>query len=115
MRICKLLMTSAVCAGFLASAYGSPLQTSAAPLAQQTAQDKQDNMKKELLATVVSVDPQQKTIKIEEIGSPIAVTSNTAFDDDVQLDKLKAGTKVKLVLNATPDGKFEAAEVRAVK
>lgn len=81
--------------------------------AAQTAPDKQDM--KELVATVESVNAEQKTIKVQELTDPVVITDRTVFDDDVQLNKLHAGSKVKLVGTTSADGKFHAVEVRAAK
>jgi Cu/Ag efflux protein CusF len=72
----------------------------------------EDGAKTKLTATVVSVDTEHKTISFEEITTPVAITPATVFDEDVQLDKLKPGTKVMLVLVTSADKKTEAVEVR---
>jgi Cu/Ag efflux protein CusF len=67
--------------------------------------------KKQIAGTIVSVDAENKMLSIQELSAPIMITSATVFDDDVQLDKLKPGTKVQLVLVTNADNKIEAAEV----
>ncbi len=72
----------------------------------------EDGAKKKMTATVVTVDPANSTISFEEIDMPVAITVSTVFDDEVKLDKLKPGTKVKLVLMTREDNKAEAVEIR---
>lgn len=71
-----------------------------------------DGAKKQLAGTVLSVDAENRILSIQELSTPIAITSSTVFDDEVQLEKLKPGTKVMLVLITNADNKTEAAEVR---
>lgn len=85
----------------------------AQPQPTQAAPDKQEQ--KEMVATVETVNAEQKTIKVQEMKDPIVIDDSTVFDDDVQLSKLHAGVKVKLVGTTSADGKFHAAEVRAAK
>lgn len=72
----------------------------------------EEGAKKKMTATVVSVDPDNKTISFEELSTPVAITVSTVFDDEVKLDKLKPGTKVMLVLMTREDNKAEAVEIR---
>lgn len=83
-------------------------------VAQDDKSSKQDANKKQqqLVATVVSVDGKNQTISIEEARVPVAITSATVFDDEVQLAKLKPGTKVNLTVIVRADNKIEAVEVR---
>ena len=76
----------------------------------QTAQSK-----KEMVATVQAVNSEEKTIKVAEMPELIVVTDATVFDDEVQLDKLREGTKVKIVGAPSADGKFQASEIRVAK
>lgn len=71
-----------------------------------------DGAKKQMAGTILSVDAENKMLSIQEMSSPIVITSATVFDDEVQLEKLKPGTKVMLVLVTNADNKTEAAEVR---
>jgi Cu/Ag efflux protein CusF len=72
----------------------------------------QADAKRQLVATVTSVDAKNKTISFEEMRTPVAVTSATVFDDEVQLSKLKPGMKVNLTVITSADNKTEAVEVR---
>lgn len=97
---------------FVSASLVSHAATSGAGLvAQADKSSKQDANKKQLVATVVSVDAKNQTINIEEARAPVAITSATVFDDEVQLAKLKPGTKVKLTVLVRAD-KIEAVEVR---
>jgi hypothetical protein len=70
---------------------------------------------KEILATVEAVNVEEKTFKIAETSEVIVVTRATVFDDEVQLDKLRSGTKVRIVGVPSADGKFQATEIRVAK
>ena len=97
---------------FVLASLVSHAATSDSPLTYGDKAPVEDGAKKTLTATVVAVDADNKTISFEEVTTPVAITPATMFDDDVQLDKLKAGTKVKLTLITTADNKAEAVEVR---
>jgi|GEM_PF-2263504 len=85
-----------------------------APVPPQEVLQKADAAK-EIVATVESVNAAEKTIKVAEMSDPIFITDSTAFDDEVQLDKLRAGVKVKIVGAPAADGKFQATEIRVAK
>ena len=70
---------------------------------------------KKIVATVQAVNAEEKTIKVSEMSEPIYITENTVFDDEVQLSKLQAGTKVQIVGAPSADGKFQASEIRVAK
>lgn len=70
---------------------------------------------KEKLATVESVNVEEKTFKIAESSEVIVVTRATVFDDEVQLEKLRSGTKVRIVGISSEVGKFQASEIRVAK
>lgn len=108
MRECllALMFVSASVVGYAASA-----GPSLSPQDQKATTD--DGAKKQLVATVVSVDPDNKIINFKELRVPVAITENTVFDDEVQLSKLKAGTKVKLVLIVRADNQAEAVEIHS--
>lgn len=71
--------------------------------------------KQEVVVTVESVSAEEKTIKVQEMKDPIVISDSTVFDDDVQLAKLHAGSKIKVVGATTADGKFQASEIRVAK
>lgn len=98
---------------FVSASLVSHAATSGAGLvAQDDKSSKQDANKKQLVATIVSVDAKNQTISIEEARVPVAITSATVFDNEVQLAKLKPGTKVNLTVIVRADNKIEAVEVR---
>lgn len=70
---------------------------------------------KEKVATVEAVNVEEKTFKIAESSEVIVVTRATVFDDEVQLDKLRSGTKVRIVGVPAADGTFKATEIRVAK
>jgi hypothetical protein len=43
------------------------------------------------------------------------VTSDTVFDNNLRLDELKAGLKVRVIGIALSDGRVQASEVHAAK
>lgn len=116
MNITQMLLVAAASGTLAVSVGATPLHSSASVAPQQEAtQDQQSNNKKEMVATIVAVNRQRKTIKVDELPSPISITPNTVFDEEVQFAKLKAGAKVKLVLTTNSEGGFEAAEVHSTR
>lgn len=84
-------------------------------LAQDQDAAQASQAKRQIVATVQAVNAEAKMIKVAEMETPIVVTDATVFDDEVQLDKLRAGTKVKVIGAPSDDGKFQAAEIRVAK
>jgi len=110
MRICKsALLLAAFMLALTGISVAAPLNTGRFTTSQDS------SAKQELVVTVVSVDMDHKTIQVEESPGSIMVTAGTVFDSDVQLGKLKAGTKVKVVGIPLPDGKLQASEIHAAK
>jgi len=67
--------------------------------------------RKEILATVLAIDAGQSTIRIEELAEPVIVMDTTLVDDEVKLDRLRAGTKVKIAGASSADRIFQAFKI----
>jgi hypothetical protein len=114
MRVSKFALVFAAFTFMAGTSLAAVVNAAQPPASQDQAQNQDPGQKQELVVTVVSVDPKHKTIQVEEAPGTIMVASETVYDPDVQLDKLRAGIKIKVVGIPSPDGKqLQASEIHA--
>lgn len=113
MRICNFALLLVT---FLAALCGSSVAAPGnVPRYRQYITTPDSTANQELTVTVVSVDAGRRTILVEESPGAVIVTSDTVFDNNLRLDELKAGLKVRVIGIALSDGRVQASEVHAAR